>query len=340
MEGTIMTQSLVRLPIDCRFIVTAFVTILALSTQLSVSGQSSVAGSSRPSNVPEGYVVTPFGFFHPSCTRSLAIGERILSDKRVQHADGTVEENALACTYPHYTHNGVAINPGSANTSTGASNNIEANTSPEVNGWLENANVATGSQTQSYGALLATWTVPSQPSANDGQVLFFFPGLEDIYSTQSILQPVLQWNQGQWSLSSWNCCINGVVANSPGVNVTAGDEVYGSITSNCPAGALSCATWNVLGLDLSTGESTTLSDTPSEGQEFNWAFGGVLEPYYVVRCEDYPSNRSLKFDKVTVFDQGLHPVDHPQWDEASNSQVLPQCHYGVQATPRDVTLDY
>jgi hypothetical protein len=339
MEGTIMTQSLVRLPIDCRFIVTAFVTILALSTQLSVSGQSSVAGSSRPSNVPEGYVVTPFGFFHPSCTRSLAIGERILSDKRVQHADGTVEENALACNYPHYTPSGIAISAGSANASTGAQNNIGVSTSPEVDGWLENANVATGSPTVSYGALLATWTVPPQPAANDGQVLFFFPGLEDINATQSILQPVLQWNQG-WSLASWNCCINGVVANSPGVNVTAGDEIYGSITSTCPAGSLSCATWNVLSLDLSTGESTTLSNTPSEGQTFNWAFGGVLEPYYVVRCEDYPSNRHLSFDKVIVFDQELHPIAHPQWSEGFNSQVQPQCHYGAQATPRDVTLDY
>jgi hypothetical protein len=345
MEGTIMTQSLVRPRTDCRFIVTAFVAFLAvLSAQPSVLGQgsavSSVAGSTRPSNVPKEYVATPFGFFHPSCTRSLAKGERILSDKRVQHADGTVEENALACSYPHYTPSGVAINAGSTNTSTGAESSIEVNTSPEVSGWLENANVATGSQTQSYGALLATWTVPPQPSANDGQVLYFFPGLEDIYVTESILQPVLGWYQGQWSLASWNCCINGVVANSPAVNVTAGDEIYGSITSTCPAGSLSCPTWNVLSLDLSTGESTTLSDTPSEGQEFNWAFGGVLEPYYVVRCEDYPSNRHLKFDKVIVFDQELHPVDHPQWNEGFNSQVLPQCHYGVQATPHDVSLDY
>src|SRR5271163_2969158 len=119
MEGTIMTQSLVRPRIDCRFIVTAFVAFLAV-----LSGQgsavSSVAGSTRPSNVPKEYVATPFGFFHPSCTRSLAKGERILSDKRVQHADGTVEENALACSYPHYTPSGVAINAGSANTSTGA----------------------------------------------------------------------------------------------------------------------------------------------------------------------------------------------------------------------------
>ena len=28
-------------------------------------------------------------------------------------------------------------------------------------------------------------------------------------------------------------------------------------------------------------DSTTLSDTPSDGQIFNWAFGGVLEPYYI-----------------------------------------------------------
>lgn len=96
--------------------------------------------------------------------------------------------------------------------------------------------------------------------------LIFFPGFEDINNTESILQPVLGWYQGQWTVASWNCCLNGIATSSPAVDVSAADEIYGSITSTCPAGTLCCAAWNVLTLDMPTGESTTLSDTPSEGQ--------------------------------------------------------------------------
>jgi len=55
--------------------------------------------------------------------------------------------------------------------------------------------------------------------------LYYFPGLEDIQDTQSILQPVLGWYWGQWTLASWNCCINGIITNSPAVNVSPGDLV-------------------------------------------------------------------------------------------------------------------
>jgi len=180
---------------------------------------------------------------------------------------------------------------------------------PEINGWVESASITTGSPTKSYGALIATWTVPSQPYRDDGQVLYLFPGFEDINGTQSILQPVLGWYQGRWTIASWNCCLNGIVTNSPTVGVSTGDKIYGSITNSCPPGTRACAAWSVLSVDLSTGGSTTLGGTPSNGQVFNWAFGGVLEAYYVNSCDDYPSSdRQLTFEQVIVFDQNLHPL--------------------------------
>jgi hypothetical protein len=310
------------------------------SQQASSPIMHPVAGPNRPGSVPDGYLITPFGYFHPSCVQSLARGERVLTDGRVQHADGTIAERAAVCSYPHYTPAGIPISAESVNTTQAEKNNAEANRLPEFSGWLENANVTTGSSTTSYGALIATWVVPPQPSAKDGQVLFFFPGFEDINDPQtSILQPVLEWSQG-WSIASWNCCLSGIVTSSPGVGVTSGDEIYGSITSTCLRGTLSCATWNVLSLDLSTGESTTLSDTPSEGQVFNWAFGGVLEPYSIVACDDYPRGGRLTIDNITLFDQDLHSVSHPKWSATFNSTATPQCHYGVRADDREVTLDF
>jgi len=298
------------------------------------------AGPNRPANVPDGYLITPFGYFHPSCVQSLAKGERVLADGRLQHADGTAAERAAVCSYPHYTRDGISSGAGSAAATAPDKKNAGAGTSPEIDGWLENANTTTGSPNISYGALIATWRVPPAPRANDGQVLYFFPGFEDIDDQQtSILQPVLEWYYG-WSIASWNCCLNGIVTNSPGVGVRSGDEIYGSITSTCPAGTLSCATWNVLTLDLSTGQSTTLGSTPSQGQVFNWAFGGVLEPYYVIACDDYPPDRRLSFTDLTIFDQDLNPIFRPQWSTAFNTTATPQCHYDVKATVRTVTLDY
>jgi hypothetical protein len=326
-----------------------FVALVLSTIPASSAGQATapdsvksppVSGPRSPASVPDGFVITPFGYFDPSCVQSLSKGERLLSDGRVQHADGTTAETVAACNYPHYSRGGIRVGPKNGTATTREKNVVAPNVSPEVNGWIEAEGITTGSATQAYGAMFATWKVPPQPSANNGQVLFLFPGFEDINDPQtSILQPVLQWNQGQWSIASWNCCISGVVSNSPGVNVAPGDEIYGSITNSCAPGTLSCPTWNVLSLDLSTGESTTLESTPSEGQIFNWAFGGVLEPYYVISCDDYPADRHIDFENITVFDQNLHPV-HMRFTGSFNSTETPQCNYGVKGTKSTVRLDY
>jgi hypothetical protein len=300
-----------------------------------------LATAARPANVPAGYVITPFGYFHSSCVQVLKAGERMLADHRVQRADGSIEASIASCVYPHFTPTGTSVSltaPQTGNTS--RSSTAE---SPEVNGWVENTNVTTGSPSSSYGALVARWTVPPRPRGEDGQVLFFFPGLEDINDQQtSILQPVLGLYGSQWTIASWNCCLSGIVVSSPAVNVEPGDRIYGSMTNTCPTGTLSCATWNVLSLDLSTGQSTVLADTPSDGQVFNWAFGGVLEAYYVVRCDDYPPDRSLTFDDVTLFDQNLRLVHDPRWSSGAGagSGISPQCGYGVSAEARRVNLRF
>jgi hypothetical protein len=176
---------------------------------------------------------------------------------------------------------------------------------------------------------VARWTVPPQPPSDDGQVLYFFPGFEDVDGVQSFLQPVLGWFQGQWTIASWNCCLNGIITNSPQVNVSPGDRIYGSITSTCSAGTLTCATWNVLSVDLSTGESTTLGDTPSDGQTFNWAFGALFEPYYILSCDDFPSNSKISFDKIIVFNQYLKPRPDEKWVVSAFTTNPPECGYAV-----------
>jgi hypothetical protein len=287
------------------------------------------AGPKRPANVPEDYVITPFGYFHPSCVQRLAKGERLMADGRLMHENGSVNAKAAVCSFPHYMRSAIA-------------NSARKSSAPgAINGWVDSASITTGSAKKSYGALIAIWTVPPQPYADDGQVLYFFPGFEDINDPQtSILQPVLGWYQGQWSIASWNCCLSGIVTSSHGVAVKAGDEIFGAITSNCSAGTLSCATWDVLSVDLSTGGNTTLGNTPSQGQIFNWAFGGVLEAYYIDRCDDYPPDEHLAFQDVTVFDEQHHPLSSQNWSKAVDTSDSPQCSYGLSATRRTITVEY
>ena len=69
--------------------------ILAVSLSASVMARAQApAGPNRPPLVPEEYVVTPFGYFHPSCVVHLAEGEELLEgDERLAVVTVAVEDN-------------------------------------------------------------------------------------------------------------------------------------------------------------------------------------------------------------------------------------------------------
>ena len=289
------------------------------------------AGPNRPAEVPEGYVITPFGYFHPSCVRQLAEGETLLSDGRViQHADGTLETVSV-CGYPRYTTRGEVEIAGAAGV-----------LPPTIShSWIESADTTTSS---SYGELKATWTVPPGPTSNHGQTLYFFPGLEDINDVVSILQPVLGWNSdfgSAWGIASWNCCPNGITWESSPLSVSSGDKIQGTIKNTCSAGTLSCGKWNVTTKDVTTGKSTKLSNTPSEGQTFNWAFAGAVEVYNLVKCNDYPSNGKLTFSSIALYNDSFVEISNPGWSiDLWATGLTPQCSYGGTVAAAKVTLDY
>lgn len=285
-----------------------------------------VAGPGRPADVPQDYVITPFGYFHPSCVMMLTPGNTLLAAS-VQHADGTVEP-APVCQYAHYTPTGAVVFPGSKTLS---------GIDPTINGWLEYVSVTT---TSSYNEIEAGWIVPPLPKVDTGQTLFFFPGMEDYSDVQSIVQPVLQWYApGPWAMASWNCCMNGTTWESNPINVSPGDTVGGAIVPNCPPGNY-CSTWNVISEDLSTKQKTTLAKTPANGQVWNWAFGAVTEDYSVSSCDDFPANTSVTF-LVKLFDQNRQLISNPGWvGSPANGNVQPQCGYGLKVTQRYETVEY
>ncbi len=270
------------------------VAVLLLATAI-VRAQAP-AGPHRPAQVPEEYIVTPFGYFHPSCVAHLVKGEELIEGgEAIQKADGTIY-TVPVCEYPYYTARGEMFAAGSK---------IEP---PTIgHSWIVSASNNTST---SYGEIVADWNVPSAPLSYNDQTIYFFPGLENSSDTVSILQPVLGWNADfsrAWGIASWNCCPESTADESSPVQVNTGDQIAGTVKSMCRPGTESCPSWEIKTEDETAGRSTTLANTPSEGQIFNWAFGGVLEGYSIVQCSDYPPDKFITFD-LTQYDNDFNII--------------------------------
>jgi len=293
-----------------------------------------VAGPNRPEVVPTGYVITPFGYFHPSCVAHLAKGDGLL-EGAIRHADGTTSAKQ-GCAYPHYRADGEMVY-----------GDERAVKGPDIShAWIEDASVTT---TASYGGLYAEWSVPPTPTSNDGQILFYFPGLEDSNDVLTIVQTVLGWNSdytSAWGIASWNCCENGTTYEGPPQRVSPGDTIRGLMFDTCTAGTLSCSTWNIVTCDLQNGACSELVNSSSLNQTFNWAFGGAVEVYNVIQCTDYPSNgaipygNGISFNEVVLFNDSFVPMANPGWQVSNlSSGLTPQCSYGG-TIPNQVILTY
>lgn len=287
--------------------------------------------SLRPQGVPTNYVVTPNGFFAPSCVQRVEEGETLHADGSIEASNGSLRKPAT-CTQAHYRFDG---------------SRVEANGSfslppiaarqPTINGWVEDANYES---TVNIGKIVATWKVPSTPTNQAGQTDYFFPGLEQNDSNPtSILQPVLGYGAFSgtvWTLSSWNCCVSGTTYYSGPINVNAGDTILG--TTQCKA-ANSCGTWTITSKDVTTGRSTTLSTNPYGN--LLWVFGGVMEVYGVSSCNELPASSPLTYSSIAVYNTAFSKISNTPWGaDYPVGSTSPQCSYNVSTTSSSVTLRY
>ncbi len=298
------------------------------------------AGPNRPIGVPADFVITPFGYFHPSCVLQLKKGESVSKEGMLRHADGS-EAKVNACQYSHFSPSGSPAAGREQSQQSAVTPESEGTVVPAIgHSWIENAGVTTSS---AYGKEVSTWTVPPIPLMHDGQTIFIFPGFQDLGDgNTSILQPVIgSYDGGPWSMASWNCCLAGTADESNPVAINPGDTIVGTSEMTCAGGATTCATWNVITEDQTTNQSTELTATPSDGQTFNWAFGGVLEVYNLDQCLDYPPNASVTINNV-LYDYNMNQIASPGWVSSGSpaSSVQPQCDYGVTATATATTLAY
>jgi|CZKY01.1.fsa_nt_gi hypothetical protein len=319
-----------------RIIVVAIAAVVVVSFMTAAQALP-LAGPKRPATVPADFVVTPFGYFHPSCVNHLAKGDVLLQDEgAVQRADGTYE-NIQECAYPHFEADGTKV--------VGDVRPVgDGDSEPPYIGhsWIEYASIHTSAN---YGAVYSEWDVPDAPSANDGQVVYLFNGLEQHSGDVTIIQPVLGWNAdygSAWGIASWNCCKKGTVWEATPAPVNVGDHLFGSMYNNCSAGTTKCSSWTIYTGDLENGNASVLV-TSNLGQTFNWAFGGVLEVYYITQCSDYPAPtnylQGIGFYNQTVLNDEFVSIT-PAWTVTNVSGGLtPQCNYGG-SLPKQVILKY
>lgn len=292
---------------------------------------SEFSANLRPQGVPTDYVVTPNGFFSSSCVQRVQEDETLHADGSIEMANGLVRKPA-ACMQAHYRFDGTRVEPNGSFYLP----SIQATRQPTINGWVEDANY---DSSINIGKLVATWKVPSTPTNQAGQTDYFFPGLEQLPTVESILQPVLGYGAFSgtvWTLSSWNCCVSGTTYYSGPINVKAGDTILG--TTQCKA-ANSCSTWTITSKDVTTGHSTTLTTNPYGN--LRWVFGGVMEVYGVSQCNELPASSPLTYSSIAVYNTAFSKISSTPWGAdypvGSNS---PQCSYNVSTTSSSVTLRY
>lgn len=288
----------------------------------------SMPAQAKPSGVPDDYVITPNGYFSPDCIATVHQGDELQANGLIRRASG-VSEKAPTCGKANFSLQGERIEPNGRRS-------LTATPPPEQSGWVQAANY---SSSKPIGRIVATWTVPSAPSTKDDQVIYFFPGLEQLPTVQSILQPVLGWNgygDKAWTLASWNCCVDGTTFHSDPVPAKAGDVVVGDTYSTCAAGQ-ACSTWKIDSRNTTTGQTSSLTTNPYA--DLTWVFGGVLEVYNVSTCGEYPGG-PITFSNIQVYDRNNTRVSNPPWQGSDTSSINPQCNYGLSTTATSATISY
>lgn len=287
----------------------------AAPAKLTTVGDASPAV--RPPGVPLDYVVTPNGLFHPSCVIQVEEDETLAANGDVIRPDGSTVA-ATACPYPRYNALGQ---------------------SPEFSGWIA-ASDSDSNVTPPASEMVATFIVPSAPTGKVGQVLYYFPGLEDGGAVQTILQPVLAWNgfsDGVWTMTNWNCCKNGKTWHGPTIPASPGHKIKGLMRgSNCTGNV--CANWQITSVNKATGQKTKFN-TESYGQAFDWYFGGAKEAYFVTQCSHFPANGSIKFSGIRVYDMSGVESTPTNWGSFVAGGA-PSCNYVVNTTQHTTTITF
>jgi MYXO-CTERM domain-containing protein len=298
----------------------------------------------RPAGVPEDFVLTHNGFFHPSCVFTIHSDETVSQDGTIRGLDGREHDRIPKCAHDRYDRNGQRITRRLISESTPSVGSIPAHLAHGYDGWIVDylyiANSIPGAT-----SLSTYWTVPAAPTSIGTQDVAFF---NDICTTNDgtnldILQPVLDYNggNGYWLIESEHCCINDGDVQTSGTKVSVGDTILGKVTGSGCNSTGACSTWVVVTTDVTTSKTETLTVTNALGYPRE-VHPAVLETYDITSCSMLPASGAITFYDNTVtnssgvaqsFDYNLEVMT-----SASYPAGFPRCGYNGTSSGNSYTL--
>jgi len=292
-----------------------FVSSIAL---VALASEAGAAG--RPPGVPEDYVLTHHGFFHPSCVVPVASGDFVGEDLVVRGEDGTEHGRLTPCPYPRFTLAGQLVDEHPHDT---------------WDGWLVYYEDDGKSPIPVAPTLTSEWVVPPMPTLAEGQDVAFFNGIKTTAGGGDILQPVLDFSEvpGTWVIFSEHCCLGGHdLQTMPPIPVSPGDVVRGVVAGRgCRSDGV-CENWSVTTTDVTTGQSTVLNTAAPMGvpEKVN---PGVLETYNLSSCDMLPPSGEETFTRNELQDGDGHlqQLDFVLHVPSARAADVPSCGYRGQS---------
>ena len=268
-------------------------------------------GNGCPTTVPSDYVLTPSGWFHPSCIVPIDEDEEYdLLASKVNRRDGT-GRGVAPCGHLPYDKKGKMFDPSArASHEAPAQNPQDAvaeaskQTPPPLISWDWLADIHNDVSVGGVSSIEATWSVPAK-APSPGAIIYLFPGVQN----GIILQPVLGSDSRPdgWTIQSWACCDagNNNLISSSWATARTGDSIFGTATgSSCNAATGVCSTWTINTVNMTTGGSssgTLTNNTRAYGTGAGQVVAGALETYWVDRCAQLPVP-AVSFLNVVVKD--------------------------------------
>lgn len=276
-----------------------FLRVTLVASSLLVSGCAEMAmppergvretpfDARRPASVPGDFIVTPEGYFHPSCVHEIGKGEVLESAVSVAREDGS-RRQLEQCAYVSFNR-------------AGKMRKAEGHDSFQAklqDGWQVFASLMMPGN-GSMGYQTVQWTVPNNPTVDQGQTLYYFSGAEQ---NVTVMKSVLGWNQlgvQGWSLASWNCCEQGSIFYSTPMKTVAGTPLQGKIYFDAQLNRYHV---QMFSNPFSPMQQVTELTTRNYSEPLNYVLGAVVEHYGVASCQALPPDGSLAFWYIDIRD--------------------------------------
>ena len=261
--------------------------LVNLSCDSQQSGTDQQTASDSTQSTQSETEVTPFGRFLSHLVHSHPAGSVV---KKNDDGTGTV-------TYPDGTVKQIAASD------TTSVKRPSAAGLPIKHSWINFASFYTSPRTLEVASFKGNMVVPENPKNTEGQILYYFTGIQDNDSEPvTILQPVLGFNGNGghkgWSLASWNCCVSSQPQKSNVITgIQPGDTIYTEISVSVKDGK---SIYTVEG----TWKDQVASLSFDSGDEvFNWP-NVTLEVYDIDECSQFATGPMTFFDLELLTLQG------------------------------------